>query len=243
VESPVIAVDGLVKRYDEVVALGGVGFRIDRGEIVALLGSNGAGKSTLFDILMGFRRPTDGRATVFGFDPFKMPQSAKAKIVFVPEHGAIPFWASANDVARLYRHLYPGFDMAEVQRMLESWDISPRSRLADFSRGERRLAGLAVALGCAPSLLLLDEPFGDLDVVMRLGVMDELRRLHQRERTTIVYTTHILSEVSRMASRVMILRAGEIVIDRIAAELDEPTETLFVKHYGLAPTPAVSGNP
>lgn len=227
----VIAIDGLVKEYATVAALQGISLRIDRGEIAALLGSNGAGKSTLFYILMGFRRPTAGSASVFGLDPFSLPESARAKIVFVPEEGALPPWASANDVARLYRHLYPQFDAAALQRMLDAWGLSPPARLATLSKGERRLTELAVALSCRPTLLLLDEPFAGLDLVMRIGVIDELRDLNRSMETTILYSSHILSDVEKIARRVIILRAGEITVDQSLEELDEPLEALFLRQY------------
>ena len=145
---------------------------------------------------------------------------------------APPSWASPRDIGRLYASLYPRFDGGRLGALLDAWDLSAAVRLGELSAGERRLAELAIALSTRPRLLLLDEPFANLDPLMRHEALTSIAGLHADEGATILYSTHILSEVPRLARRLVILRAGEIAVDGAIGAADE-VDALFMRHYGI----------
>jgi len=228
-----IAVRDLAKEYLTLTALQGVSLDVARGESVGLLGSNGAGKSTLLHILIGLLRPDAGEARVFGRDPFHLPREWKERIGFVPEETGLPPWATIESLARLFAGLFRRWDEEAFRGYVEGWDLEPGQSIRSLSKGERRLAELALTFATRPELILLDEPFHGLDAVMRILVLDEIRRIGRDEGATIFYSSHILTDVERIAGRIVILRAGEIVLDRPTAELGETVEEAFVRLYGV----------
>jgi ABC-2 type transport system ATP-binding protein len=235
---PVIRADKLTKTYVTAPALKAVSFDVCAGESVAILGANGAGKTTLFNLLLGLLAPDvppdGGSCTVLGVPGDRLTPETKARIGFIADHaGSIP-WATVKDLARLNRGLYPGWDQERYLRLVGDWDIDAGRRMNALSKGQKRLAEFALTLSHHPDLLVLDEPFNGLDAVMRIRVQSLLRQMQKHDGTTILYATHILSEVTEVGDRMIVLRKGEIVTDVRLADLRESVEQCFVRLYGLA---------
>ncbi|HWP63431.1 MAG TPA: ABC transporter ATP-binding protein [Candidatus Binatia bacterium] len=201
---------GVGRWYGNVVAVNDVSLRIGAG-ITGLLGPNGAGKTTLLHLVAGFLRPSVGRVLVDGEPPHGRPAVWRS-IGFVPELEAIPTAVSGAElveiVARLHRLPDPP---SAADRVLELVDLgAARHRpIGTYSKGMRTRVKLAAALVHDPAILLLDEPFNGLDPRGRIAMIDLLRELAAQGRT-IVFSSHILEEVERLAERIVVVYAGRL---------------------------------
>lgn len=231
---PIVHVWAVTKEYAPLTALDRVDLRVEPGESVGLLGSNGAGKTTLFHLLMGFLPFEGGDASIFGVPAEKVGGAVRERVAFLPEESGLPPWATPREVARLYADLYRRWDRRRFDRLTEDWEIPVDQRAITLSKGERRLAEIALSLSIRPELLLLDEPFHGLDAVMRVLVREEIERTVGGEGVTLLYSTHILPDVEKIARRIVILRAGRVALDRPVEEIGGPVEEVFRELYGIA---------
>lgn len=208
-----IKVEKLTKCYGATLAVDGIDFEVNKGEIVGFLGPNGAGKSTTMKILAGFLPPTSGRAEVAGFDVFAQSLRAREHIGYLPEN--VPLYPDMR-VAEFLRYRgalkgIPGRRMRErVSDVLELCGLAEVERkiIGRLSKGFRQRVGLADAMIHEPDLLILDEPTIGLDPNQIRQVRDLIRNL--RRHHTILLSTHILPEVEMLCSRVIIINKGRI---------------------------------
>jgi len=229
-----IEIQGLTKKYITLTALRNVSLNVASGESVGLVGANGAGKTTLLYILMGFISYDEGMVKILGTSSANIDAATKEKIGFVAEEISLLPWATLLDIAGLYKNLYGQWDKDMFSRFLEEWEIVADKRTRSISKGQRRLAELAVCLSCHPTILLLDEPFIGLDAVMRIKVLEVMKEMNSQYGTTIFYSSHILSDIEKIAHRVIIIRQGEICLDERISNLESSVEKTFVKYYGLS---------
>ena len=210
-----IQVEGLTKRYGELLAVDHISFEVRAGEVFALLGPNGAGKTTTIRMLTGLARPTAGRARVLGLDLHTEAARIKKQVGVVPERSNLYDELSAFDNLIFAMQLY-GVPRRERKRRAE--ELLERFRLSDkrdvpfarLSRGMRRALTVAAALVHRPRLLFLDEPTVGLDVVSAHGLRALIGRLRE-EGVTVFLTTHYMEEAERLADRVALLVHGRIV--------------------------------
>jgi ABC-2 type transport system ATP-binding protein len=234
---PVIETRKLAKTYDSLKALSAFDLTVKKGESVALLGANGAGKTTLINILLGIIAPDvppdGGESFVLGCESASLKPSIKAHIGLVSEEARPAPWASAMDLARFYSSIYQKWDFDWFMRCTKDWSIDTKRRLQSLSKGQHRLAEIALVTSIKPELLVLDEPFNGLDAINRIEVHRIFRQMQQESGTTILYTTHVLEEVGKLADRVVILRNGTKVVDSYISALPESIEQTFRKHYQI----------
>jgi ABC-2 type transport system ATP-binding protein len=218
-----IVAKGLTKRYGEITALGGISFEARRGEILGYLGPNGAGKSTTISILTGLLAPDSGTASVAGFDVATHPVEAKARTGYVPEIPAVYETLTPEEflgfVGRI-RKLSEATIAERAPRLLDLFEIGDRARfrMGGFSKGMRQKVLLAAALLHDPDVLILDEPLSGLDAPSALLLREILRGLRDAGKT-ILYSSHVLEVVEKVADRVVILSKGSIVAEGTVAEL------------------------
>jgi len=208
-----IKVEQLTKKYGSVTAVDGIGFSVEKGEIVGFLGPNGAGKSTTMKMLAGFLPPTSGTASVAGRDVFRESLRAREHIGYMPEN--VPLYPDMR-VSEYLRYRgalkgIPGRRLKErVGDVLElcGLDDVDRKIIGRLSKGYRQRVGLADAMIHEPDLLILDEPTIGLDPNQIRQVRDLIRNLKRHH--TILLSTHILPEVEMLCSRVIIINKGRI---------------------------------
>jgi ABC-2 type transport system ATP-binding protein len=213
------AVESLTVHYGGVTACAEVSFSVARGAVYALLGRNGAGKSSLVRCLLGQQKPSSGRAMLFGEDVWKARTRLMSRIGVVPEEPDAPPAMTAGQIADFCRRLYRSWDEKGVARRLERFGVPADVPFGRLSKGEKGEVMLAVALGHSPELLVLDDPTLGLDAVARKDLYEELIGELADRGTTVFLTTHDLSGVEGIATRVGILKDGRLV-------LDEEMETL-----------------
>ena len=179
--------------------------------MVGLVGPNGAGKTTTLDCVVGLVAPDAGGAEIFG--RFHRPQDVtwKRDIGYVgEEHGFYGRWTAAKNL-RAIGGLRPGWSEARVSRLVERFELPLETRAAELSKGNRTKLALIAALGHGPRLLLLDEPTSGLDPVVRSELLDVLWEILEDGEAAILYSTHVLSDISRLADELVFLRSGQIL--------------------------------
>ena len=207
----VIETDALTKRYGRKLALDALDLRIPRGRIHAVVGANGAGKSTLFRILLGFMPQTSGRARILGRDSDALRPEDRARIGFVNEEHTLPGWLKVGAVVAMQRHQYPRWRQEAFDEVIGHYHVLPEQKVGQLSRGERAGFNLALALAQSPELLVLDEPTLGLDVVAKRAFLESLLYGNAAEQCTVIYCSHQMEEVERVADNLVILEQGRLV--------------------------------
>jgi ABC-2 type transport system ATP-binding protein len=211
-----IRTEGLSKRYRRRYALSDITLEIPDGGVTALVGPNGAGKSTLLKLCIGFERPTAGRLEVNGVDPVRYRHRAIASIGYVPQTASLYRDLTVLDHLRLAAAIRPGFDAAHARERLGPLGIPVTARVGELSGGEQSQVCLAIALGTRAPLLLLDEPLANLDPLARRDFL-RVARLAANDGTTVVLSSHALSEIEDTADRLLVLGEGRVLYDDTVA--------------------------
>jgi ABC-2 type transport system ATP-binding protein len=210
-----IIVEGLTKRYGDKLALDGVSFKVERGEVFGYLGPNGAGKSTTINILSGLIEPTGGTAFIDGHDLRRERVEIKRKIGVVPEasnlYDELTVRENLGFVSKLY-HVPRRLREERITRLLDSFDLDEHGgrRFGRLSKGLKRRTVLAAALVHEPDILFLDEPTSGLDVVSARTLRRMIEGFKERE-ITVFLTTHYIEEAGSLCDRIAILVRGKIV--------------------------------
>jgi ABC-2 type transport system ATP-binding protein len=213
--------------------LRGVSFGLGRGEVVGLLGRNGAGKTTLLRIALGLLEAQRGSVRIFGADPRIEPLEVKRRIGYVSEEQILPPFLTVSEVIALHRQLFPTWDESLAGQLSARFGLSPRQRVGALSKGEARQVALLCAVGHRPEMLLLDEPAGGLDPLLRREFLQTAIELLNEGDTTILFSSHYMFDVERLAERVVMLHEGRVLLD---SSLDGLRE-----RYALALVPQRDG--
>jgi ABC-2 type transport system ATP-binding protein len=223
----VIRAESLAKDVDGRAVLRDFTAEVPAGQVVGLVGKNGAGKSTLFDLLLGFALPTSGRSSLFGADSTSLTAAAKARIGFVPQSDELVGLMTGAQHLALMGSLYRSWDAALVERLARDWELPLGRRISTLSGGERQKLSTLSALGHRPDLLVLDEPAASLDPVARRRFMQEILSIAGDSTRTLLYASHIIGDLERVASHLWVLREGRLVWQ---GELDQLKESVVRVH-------------
>lgn len=210
-----IDVEGLVKRFGDLVAVDDISFTVNKGEFYGLLGPNGAGKTTTIRMLNGILRPDKGTILIEGLDLRRYPLEAKMKLGCIPEVGNVYPDLTARENLDLMGRFY-GLDRKErvsrSEELLKAMNLTERGDdlLRKFSKGMKQRVSIACAMIHEPPILFLDEPTEGLDVQSRRLIVDLVKKLNAKG-STIMLTTHNIEEASRLCQRVCIVNKGRIV--------------------------------
>jgi ABC-2 type transport system ATP-binding protein len=222
-----------VKRtFGRIEALRGVTLEVPAGCVYGLVGRNGAGKSTLLRMVPALLHPTAGEVRVFGRDPWQ-DEGVRRDLGYLSDSDEHPPLLRVRDLLELFAGLYDRWDDALVRRLLERFAIDPGRRLAALSKGQRRQVGLLCAVGHHPRLLVLDEPAGGLDPVARRGLLEVVLDVLASEGATVLFSSHPLSDVERIATRVGILHRGRLIADQPLDELKAGTCRVELSAEGI----------
>jgi ABC-2 type transport system ATP-binding protein len=208
------------------------------GQVVGLLGLNGAGKTTLLETVLGLREPQAGTVQLLG-QPAATPDDAtRARIGYVPQQSDLFESFTATQLLAYFRSFYPRWNEAKVEGLMSRWDI-PRERLiGKLSGGQQQRLSIVRALAHEPDLLVLDEPVASLDPAGRRDFLRELVEQVLDRGTTVVFSTHILSDLERVAFNLAFLVGGRIALQ---APLDELLEQTLIVSGDPAQLPAQVG--
>jgi ABC-2 type transport system ATP-binding protein len=233
----VIDTDRLSKRYGAKLALDHLSLQVPRGRIHAIVGANGAGKSTLFRILLGFLAPTAGSARILGRDSQALRSEDRGRIGFVNEEHTLPAWMRVDAVTAMQRRQYPRWNQRAFEHVLGHYHVLPEQKVSQLSRGERAGFNLALALAQGPELLVLDEPTLGLDVVAKRAFLESLLHSNVADDCTVIYCSHQMEEIERVADNLIILERGRLV------NMSPPEEFVERVRYWVADVPFKGPDP
>jgi ABC-2 type transport system ATP-binding protein len=240
-----ISLNQLTKRFGTQTAVKALSFDIPTGQIVGFLGPNGAGKSTTLKMLTGMIEPSEGAATICGFDLARQPLEVKRRVGFVPESGAVFESLTGLEYLEMVAALYAIPQNAareRIQQFIAFFDLSFETLtdklLGAYSKGMRRKVVITAALLHNPPVVFFDEPLDGLDANAAVGFKALIQTL-AREGKTIVYSSHILDVVERVCDRVIIIDKGCLLLDGrpdelVAAHGSGTLERLFTDLTGGA---------
>jgi len=224
-----IRVCGLTKAFTDMVAVDAVSFSVGVGEVFGFMGHNGAGKTTTLRMLLGLLRPTRGQASVLGHDVVNESLEVRQLCGFLPADYALPKDMTPR---RFLRYVGAMFGLSgrrleqRIEASLEQFELLDVAdkKLGAFSTGMTQKIGLAQALINEPRVLLLDEPTAGLDPLGRHALLELVQRLATEQGVTVLFSTHILSDVERVCERVAVLHHGKLIAHGTLAGLKQQYE-------------------
>ncbi len=219
-----IELQSLTKRYGKTTAVDKIDLSVSSGTTLGLLGPNGAGKSTTLRMMMGVLRPTSGHMRVLGMDVMRSPAEVKQRVGYVPEVHYIYRWMSVEAVLRFARACYHTWNADLCSELLDMFELPQRMLVRQLSKGMLAKLSLVVALAHEPDLLVLDEPLSGLDPIARDEFLDGVLKGICGGRRTVMFSSHQLDEVNRLADSVAIMNAGRILVHCPLEELLRSTK-------------------
>ena len=227
---------GLGKSFAKNAAVRGLNLTVPEGAVFAFLGPNGAGKTTTIKMLMNIVRPSEGTASVLGVPTTKLGAKDFLQIGYISENQEIPEWMTVRRLIHYCKAFYPNWDDAFCDRLLKQYQLPLDRPLKSLSRGMKMKATLISSLVYRPRLLVLDEPFSGLDVLVRDEFVRGVLELSEQEQWTVFISSHDIDEVERLADWVGIMKEGEL-------QLCEPVSSLQGRFRKVEATlPSESGD-
>ena len=224
-DTPIVEVRGLDRRYGDHYALDNIDFSIVPGRVYGLVGANGAGKTTLLKHLLGLLRPQKGTVRVFGEDPIREPVRVLQRIGYLSEHREMPEWMRIDEFLRYLQAYHPTWDKSFANELIDTFRLDPTKKISALSQGMRAQTGLIAALAHRPELLILDEPSNGLDAIVRLDIIDAVIRTVVEEGRSVIFSSHLLDEMERTCDHITMIQDSKITFN---CDLDTIKETHFL---------------
>jgi ABC-2 type transport system ATP-binding protein len=213
--APLVRLSSVSKHFGSQRVLDGLDWQVAPGQVIGLLGRNGAGKSTLLECMLGLRELDGGSVALFGEDSKVLSELARARIGYVPQKADLFDWLTPDQMLDYFKAMYPRWNAAKVEGLLSRWGFDGAMRnkpIRKMSGGEQQRLAIVRALAHDPDLLVLDEPVSSLDPVGRREFLRELVDDVIERGTTVVFSTHILTDLERVAFDLAFLKDGKIAL-------------------------------
>ena len=223
---PLIEIHGLSRSFGAKQALQSVALSVPPGVVLGLVGENGAGKTTLIRHILGLLQAQVGSVRVFGLDPVVDPVGVLSRVGYLSEDRAMPSWMRVSELLRYNQAFYPDWDARFADELCDMFELQKGQVIKSLSRGQLARAGLLLALAHRPDLLVLDEPSSGLDPIVRRDILAAIIRTVVDEGRTVLFSSHLLDEVQRVADRVAIMDNGQLV-------LSDELDTVLASHQRL----------
>ncbi len=207
----VLETQGLTKYYGSTLAVDHLNLKVPRGCICGFVGRNGAGKTTAIKLMLGFLVPTAGSSKLLGRDSTALTPEIRQRIGYVTEGHRLFGWMSIAELERFQRAFFPEqWDKRLFADMIEYFELSRKKRIKHLSNGQRAQVSLALALAPKPKLLIMDDPTLGLDAAMRRQFLEGMIELIMRQGRTVLFSSHILGDVERVADRIAVIDKGRL---------------------------------
>lgn len=216
---PVWQASALTKRYGRHTALQDVGFSVQAGRLVGLLGPNGSGKTTLLKLSAGLLTPSAGEVRICGHLP---GVESKKLVSYLPDRMALPASAAPGQLVAMYADFYADFSTDKARAMLADLKLEPRTPLGAMSKGTQEKVQLCLAMSRQARLYLLDEPLGGVDPAARDYILNTILRNYSEE-AAVVISTHLITDIEKALDEVLIIREGSILTHKAVDTLREET--------------------
>lgn len=217
-----IEVKNLSKKYKDHLVLKNLSFTLKGPKIYGLLGRNGAGKTTFMDILAGNIFKTEGELLVNGKDPSKQ-EGTSTSICLIKEGDNFDKDLRIKEVLQFYSFFYPNWDMDLAKEVLREYHLDPAAKVKSLSKGMEAALSITVGLASKADITIFDEPYIGLDAAGRKMFYEKLIEEYEKDQRMIIFSTHLIDEVSLLFEEILILREGELILQKEAEELREET--------------------
>jgi len=231
----VIQMQHVTKQFGKKTVLDGTDYRLRRGTVTGLLGKNGAGKTTLLKCALGLQTPQNGAITVFDEPALKLSAAAKSRLAYVPQEVSLYPWMKVRQIIAYTRAFYPRWNDSLIARLVSDWDLPADDRVGTMSTGQVQKLSIVLALGHEPDLLVLDEPVASLDPDARRKFLATLLDIALSGERTVLFSTHITSDLERVADQVAVLQTGRIVYDNELSHLKDSVKRQRLSFSGSLP--------
>ncbi len=224
----VIRSEKLCKSFKRKSVLKGINMQVSRGSIYGFLGKNGAGKTTTIKCLLGLYFPTSGKGIILDHDSSNLPNEVKSRIGYIAQdHDLFP-WMRVSQIIRYTKAFYEKWNDERVSKLLEKFEIQENEVVGRLSVGQAQRLAIVVTLGFDPEILILDEPAAALDPAARRDFLQAMLDVIQDGRRTILLSSHITSDVERIADTIAILKDGMIRVEKPIEELRDRVKKLRI---------------
>lgn len=217
-DNPVIEISGITKSFKDKNVLRQLSLAIPKGSVFGLLGKNGAGKTTLIKSILGLLKVTSGEISVLSDNPWDFREETKAKLGYVPQSDRVYPWLTVGQLIEYTASFYPRWNRALINQLIADWEINTSEKYGLLSEGQAQKVSIILALGHEPELLVLDEPVASLDPAARRQFLRTILQIVSERECTVFFSTHITSDVERVADQVALLKDGTI---NFVGELDQ----------------------
>ncbi len=223
----IATLNNVTKFYENTEGVSDLFASIPKGQIIGLLGANGSGKTTTLKLLAGLLRPTAGSVSVLG----QSPENSRAEIALLSDLDSVLPWMDHRNVKFLNTGLFDNFNPAKYDELVDKMDIPKDKMYKHMSRGQKARIKLASVLARRCSLILLDEPLSGIDLISREKMLEMISSNWEKEKSSIILSTHEILEAKKLFNRVMILKEGKLIKDHLCNETVEAEETDVLQLY------------
>ena len=223
---------GLTKYYGDRPVVHALDLKVPVGCVYGFLGRNGTGKSTTIKMLTGMVQPDEGEAIVLGESVREVFPATRGRIAYVAEGHPLYRTLTIRQIERFSRAFYPDWNSDLFHQILDHFELPPKRRIWWLSRGQRAQVALALAVAPDPELLILDDPTLGLDTVVRRDFLESMIQIIQRQGRTILFSSHILGDVERVADRIGVLVDGVLRVDCPTEHFKESVKKLVLTFNG-----------
>lgn len=222
-----LEVQHLTKAYDNLLVLDNASFKIDKNQIVGLLGPNGSGKTTIIKLMNDLIQPTSGRILFFGD---KLGLKDKSNIAYLPERSALNMAQSVSSALKMYKDFFIDFNIDHAKHILNLFEIPQNKRLSQLSKGQRGKVQLALTLGRKVDLYILDEPLDGMDPASRDLIMKIVLKYKKTE-STVILSTHQITDIEGYLDFVVLLKKGEVIEAQVKSILEKEKGMSLSKYF------------
>lgn len=232
----VLETKGLTKYYGNTLAVDHFNLSIKAGSVCGFVGRNGAGKTTVIKLLMGLLKPTAGSASIFACDCQDLPPAVRQRIGYVTEGHRLIGWMKIAEIEKFQRAFFPGqWDCELFSEMVEYFGLSKMQKIKRLSNGQRAQVSLALTLAPHPELLIMDDPTLGLDAAIRRQFLEGMIQLIMEQGRTVLFSSHILADVERVADRLVVIDKGVLRADCTTEQFRDSVKKVRFSFEGTPP--------